>query len=166
MKIRYRLAAIASAVALTSAAGLAGAGAASAAPSPWQWCVTPNDSSCLNTNGSGQPVGVAQRGYSSAFLSFNGEHTNGHEYVEYYVIGSTDCLTDSGAVLYLQPCVQGEARQLWYYDPNSELINDYATQHYGHPDCLTHINGTAGSSIAACNGDQNTQYWDQYPFVP
>jgi hypothetical protein len=164
MKIRYRLAAIASVVALTGAAGLAGASAASAAPTPYFWCLYNNDNPCLSTNANGQPVGVASLGYGSGFLSFNGEHTDGNEYVEYYQIGTSDCLTDSGASLYLQTCAKGDARELWWWNGNGELVNHYATVHYGHPDCLNHIDGQAGSSIEACTAAA-PQIWTQYPDI-
>jgi hypothetical protein len=136
MKIKYRLAAVASAVALTGAACLASAGAASA-NTQYLWCVT-QTVDCIVSHGSGHAVGIEIPIYATNFASKNGEITNGHEYVEYYQIGTNACLTDSGANVYLQTCSAGDTRELWWFDAShSHVVNDYATVHYGHNDCMT-----------------------------
>jgi hypothetical protein len=167
MKIRYRVAAIASAVALASAAGLAGAGSASAV-TEFPWCGS-NFFFCLLSNGSGSPVGlVAYPDGSQAptnFASENGVQTNGHDYVQYYQIGTNRCLTDSGANVYLQTCAAkgADTRQMWWFDASpGYVVNDYATVHYGHDDCMS-VNNSSGDAVIVdgCNNGMQLQDWAQ-----
>jgi hypothetical protein len=156
MKIRYRLAAFLSAAALTGVAGLASAGTASAtssAPTPEEWCAgVPAELSCLYSEGSGNALSLAAPGRSTNFLSENGEQTDGHDYVMYYQDGTKACLTDSGAVGYLETCSTSDSRQRWYYDgSDDELINLYATNHYGHNDCLALNSVPNGVIIESCS---------------
>jgi len=162
MKIRFRLAAIASALALTGAAGLAGAGAASAV-TEFPWCGT-TFFSCLLSNGSGSAVGlVAYPGTEGPthFASENGITTNGHDYVEYYQIGTNACLTDSGGNVYLQTCSYGDTREMWWYDASVHyVVNDYATVHYGHDDCMS-VNSVNTVVVAACSNGLDLNEWSQ-----
>jgi hypothetical protein len=159
LKIRHQLAAIASALTLIGAVGLAGAGAASAT-TEYLWCWS-GTLWCIVSNGSGNAVGLNPPAYSTNFASEYGEMINGHEYVEYYQIGTNACLTDSGANVYLQTCSPGETRQLWRYH-KSVILNDYATVHYGHNDCMT-VNGGSGDPVIveACTTNDSNQKWDQ-----
>ena len=160
MKIRYRLAALVSAAALAGVAGLASAGTASASTG-YEWCAG-DPASCLYSQGSGHALQLAAVGRSTNFLSKHPETSGGREYVEYYQTGTNSCLTDSGAVGYLQTCSQGDSRQLWYYDgSNHELINLYATNLYGHNDCLAQNSVPNGVIIQACSIGGFAQDWSQ-----
>jgi hypothetical protein len=162
MKIRYRLAAIASAVALTGASALASAGTASAA-TDFAWCSNDNGY-CLLSAGSGHPVKTTLLGNPTNFVSENGIQTNGHDYVEYAQYGTNACLTDSGANVYLQTCSKGDTREMWWYDASpGYLVNDYATVHYGHNECMAQNEGSGDAVIVtACSGGNLYLSWFQF----
>jgi hypothetical protein len=162
MKIRYRLAAIASAVALAGAGALAGQGVASAdtaLPFNLNW---DNPTLCIGTDGTGNPVSLGGAGTCANFLSENGVHTNGHDYVEYRHNGTNGCLTDSGATVYIQTCTPNDNRQMWYYNVSAGVgyvENLYATLHYGHSDVMTASGATV--IVADNTSDIYTQYWNR-----
>jgi hypothetical protein len=162
MKIRYRLAAVVSAVALTGTAALAGAGAASA-NTDFPWC-DGTAGYCLLSNGSGNALGLRSNTISAQthWDSEDATPVNGETYVEYYQVGTNACLTDSGAIAYLQTC-SGDSRQLWWYNAGAqEIINDYATVHYGHNDCLVGNLGEPDTAvIEACSLGGVNEIWDQ-----
>lgn len=93
---------------------------------------------------------------------------NNHDWVEYYQIGTSACLTDSGAVVYLQTWSKGDARQLWRWTGNTytygEVINDYATNHYGHNDCMTgNLSINSGAIVAAYDSSSDQSWADSQP---
>jgi hypothetical protein len=153
MKIRYRLAAIVSAVALTGPALLASAGTASAVTEHY---ICLNSSAlCITSNGSGNPVGTSP---GTNFATEYPETTNGHEYVEFYQVGTNACLADSGAKVYLETCTSGDSRELWWNDANvPELQNLYATLHYGYPECMS--DGYPDIIVEGCGTAGSGAYW-------
>jgi len=159
MKIRYRLAAIASAVALAGAGALAVHGAASAGAAVYPFCVN-SDGTCIGTDGTGNPVGLS---YGTP-ANFGQENAEG-AFVEYYHNSTDGCLTDSGANVYIQTCTAGDGRQLWEWQENPTLgygpvINRYATSHYGVNECMTKNSGSGDAIIVeACDGAADQQWW-------
>jgi Ricin-type beta-trefoil lectin domain len=137
--------------------------APASAVTEFPWCMTGADN-CIMGNGSGNPVDMNIIIYATNFASENGVTTNGHDYVQYYQIGSNRCLTDSGANVYLQTCAaQGaDTRQMWWYDATPGwVVNDYATVHYGHNDCMS-VNSSSGDAVIvqSCETNDPNQQWD------
>ena len=105
---------------------------------------------------------LAAAGLTASHFRHRRIQTNGHDYVEYYQIGSNRCLTDTGANVYLQTCSSGDTREMWWYDATpGYVVNDYATVEYGHNDCMT-VNSGSGDAVIvqACETNNSDQEWD------
>jgi hypothetical protein len=163
VKIRFRLAAIASVIAIM-ALGLVGAGAASASSTSGgitYFCNTRNGiPPCLYSQGFRKPVKVLRSGSLTGFTVFYSKQIDGHTYSEYEQNGTKNCLEYANTadgytnIVRMDTCTGGRASQLWWWD-GLAVINHY------NGNCLTNESPIPNYGLAfvdPCTGDPN-QWW-------